>query len=1432
MNSPHLRFFAVLLPVILAITTVEARDYPQIILMLGDSEALGSPLASETRMEEVPLGTHMAEMWKQVPFTFAGPYSHTIGSGSGLSHIPLPPPDDPITEPRTWWQTLTRQPTADPQRSNWGAEIGLARDLYDRGYRNYRIVKYTYNEGELDDTFQAFMNDVLSFPSFDVPSFDHHPFEIAALVHFQKPSDTTESAFELYQKVRGMLPQTRHMKMFSIAHVSNTEAPPPLRPGFYRLETPAGFESQEQIENVAHIPSHDLSRLPTGNLSAQGLMALGQRIAHHMVLYRSLRPPQARSVLVHDPALQIVTEQFIDEQGRPKRQAEAYERIAYHYAFGRVIRMVFDDDQANAMNFTYSDENTLDQVRDPKTQKPLYLSAAGSYRGPNGLPMRLPMLRPESAVLNGVGRCASSPMSPWLWFNMTRAIRSENSNLTLEEALALELTDEDVSLPILLPDLLNFDTKLTLAISDKPTGPYPPARLMPDYMPAGLRGSFGKFHRFAFCGACCCSIVMHPLAINLPPIIFPNGEANFFDPTLACLPTPVGLRNTYEGSEDIPPLILPPNTVPAFLARKLLQQGVHCPSLVTTSLIPPSPVAADRVDPIRDAVPPMVVENPNQTGLFVPFPMETSQYLERLPKLQTKVRPQEKFHLQIAYEKIGSPRDTIGARRVPVEFEYSGNRHAPFASKSIEYDLAGRIVRETYLDVIGNPAPGPDMWSVRVHMYSADGMLLQTSYFDSNQRLCYSADGYSEVVHTYNTHRQPTSTEYFSPRGMPVTHLKLGYSAVEMTYRVGGVQLLSKRYFNTFNLLAKQKLGYAEIRFTYDDKMQRLDQLRFFDENGEPCAHIAGYGGINYAYAGGLLSSPKPVGETFVCVRGMPVMSSYGYAAMKHEYDRDGNLLSTSYIDTDTRPTTTLAGYGVRSLAYDRDGRLTSEIYTGQGAIRTPWGWARRDLSHDANGNLTEERYFDSDGSPVHVDSGYSRIMYQYDAKENLTGIAYMNNTGDLVLGPERFGMLRHRYRTESQIHDLLESTSFYGYRNDESISHSAGYTDIKYTHDSLNRRIREDFFGEDGRPGVIPVSFSSNTREYDTFGREILREYQSPSGRKHIGPEGAFSIGFGYDSLGRLIHRRTHASDDSLCPANSHVPVLTRTYRGDGVSFAEEYFAANDVPAISDRGIPGRVFSYEPDFRRGNPPSIFELYLSSECDVPNIDRYGRAGRSFELGDDGQIAREIQLNPRELPTSNILGYHSVSFSEHRGTFSDDRARAQVRTDGNESITLAPDGKLTYSSHSTEGFRSRSSGGESRLEYESPQDPRFHSFRHYACRGCGEQRPYAHANLILGPDRFARESVLYQKGVDLFPVPVAGFTHIHISYLDSYGDPVMNRWNFAKVIQEYDDLGQLVSESFRDTRGKPIITMQGFSKAEFTYENGYLTRKVFIAEASE
>ena len=209
---------------VLSAAPLEAREYTKIIVMLGGEEALGSPLASETRMTEVPLGTHPAEMWKQVPFAFAGKHSHSISSGTCDAHIPLPNPNDPLIEPRSWWQTLTRQPTCDPQRDHWGAEIGLGRDLYDRGHRDIRIVKYTRNGGIPDETFRAFLKDLLAYTAFDRTSFDHHAFEVIALVYFQKrvpgPRDWNgkDSPVGIYRNLRSMLPQTRHMKLFVVTH--------------------------------------------------------------------------------------------------------------------------------------------------------------------------------------------------------------------------------------------------------------------------------------------------------------------------------------------------------------------------------------------------------------------------------------------------------------------------------------------------------------------------------------------------------------------------------------------------------------------------------------------------------------------------------------------------------------------------------------------------------------------------------------------------------------------------------------------------------------------------------------------------------------------------------------------------------------------------------------------------------------------------------------------------------------------------------------------------------------------------------------------------------------------------------------------------------------------------------------------------------------
>ena len=314
---------------------------------------------------------------------------------------------------------------------------------------------------------------------------------------------------------------------------------------------------------------------------------------------------------------------------------------------------------------------------------------------------------------------------------------------------------------------------------------------------------------------------------------------------------------------------------------------------------------------------------------------------------------------------------------------------------------------------------------------------------------------------------------------------KAGYAGYE-NFRNENGQIISTVYMDdAWQPTRNEEHQYARIDFKYDsdDPAAPAVYEAYFDENGNPVEGITGAYARSMVYGG-----PKKnliLEETFFDAEGNPD-TSVAIGAHRAVYTYDRNLLQTSacYYNADGSLSATRTGLAALRREYNRDGQLLWEANFDENGdpIAVNGTFAAQVHTYDYAGNETGEKFFDVDGKPVTGSNGYASAAYTCDEQGNITGISYFNaeNEPTLVNGAAR---IEREYDHEHH----LTYEAYYGV-DDKPIVISAGYASRRLQYDAeTGQTSRIDYYGTNGRLTLLPNGYAAYEIKYDHAGNLVL---------------------------------------------------------------------------------------------------------------------------------------------------------------------------------------------------------------------------------------------------------------------------------------------------------------------------------------------------------
>ena len=143
-------------------------------------------------------------------------------------------------------------------------------------------------------------------------------------------------------------------------------------------------------------------------------------------------------------------------------------------------------------------------------------------------------------------------------------------------------------------------------------------------------------------------------------------------------------------------------------------------------------------------------------------------------------------------------------------------------------------------------------------------------------------------------------------------------------------------------------------------------RIEYLSAAMQPVETEMGYASIQYAYD----MEDRKISETYLDKNGMPVQISSGYAGIHYEYGVQGKVWQTTFVDTAGQPILFKDGYATVRLNYFDEKYVRTYISSGYSAVlRTV----------DKNGNILTETYLDLNDNPILCSAGYATVKNTCD---------------------------------------------------------------------------------------------------------------------------------------------------------------------------------------------------------------------------------------------------------------------------------------------------------------------------------------------------------------------------------------------------------------------------------------------------------------------
>ncbi len=496
-----------------------------------------------------------------------------------------------------------------------------------------------------------------------------------------------------------------------------------------------------------------------------------------------------------------------------------------------------------------------------------------------------------------------------------------------------------------------------------------------------------------------------------------------------------------------------------------------------------------------------------------------------------------------------------------VEYEYDGNNNKSFfryydngdqpvitkkgyAGISKKYDLKKRVIRDTYYDQYGKRLSLESGYSAVGYGYDDNGNKNEFKYYDSEDIPVMIAKGYSIVRRTYDEQKNVTHEEYYDTDDKLAT-IPGGYAAVSYDYDDARRETL-RCYYGEDGKLTVTNDGYAQ-RWRVLDSEGRVLREEYFGSDKKRIVIRKGYAIAEYDYD--MYGNQSRI--AYYDANEIPVMNSAGYAILKKDYDKYKHVIKEEYYGDGGDRLTLGGGYSIARYAYDSDGNMTDMMYYGRDGKPVMYNGTYFHLHREFNDKhqIIRETYFDMDDKPITREEGYVIVEREYDDAGNANVYRYLDADGKPVMRTDGYAEAFYTFNDKKQ-KIRVEYRDVAG----KPVIIPAGHSVAVYAYDENGNQTDVSFYDTDGNPATWWRDIFRIHSEYDEYKQVIREEYYDKSGDLMMRSDGFAVIEKSYDTSGNMIEQRYLDSDDNLVINTNGYAILCRDFNSEKRIIKEYY--------------------------------------------------------------------------------------------------------------------------------------------------------------------------------------------------------------------------------------------------------------------------------------
>lgn len=679
------------------------------------------------------------------------------------------------------------------------------------------------------------------------------------------------------------------------------------------------------------------------------------------------------------------------------------------------------------------------------------------------------------------------------------------------------------------------------------------------------------------------------------------------------------------------------------------------------------------------------------------------------------------------------------------------SRNTPIADNNGNYglryeiDAKGQITSVTGLDENGNPHNSKYGYAMYVYSFDENGWMTACEYFNADGKKVKNESGYCRMETAYDKSGNISCRKYLDEHGA-LCNIKGGYAQEEMRYTEQGFMAEMYVLDTDGNPTYSKEEGCHAYRYTYDEQ-GNMECIEFFDTEMRPACNNEGYSSLKYIYDDkgrvkevfyfGIDGEPacekdsgcfgmlhqwddngRNICDTCVDAEHHPIMSRYGYASVKTEYDSIGNVIKQSYYDADGKAIRNRENYASVEFEDDGVGKLTKIIYRdeqGNRCMKTG-GYAELAYTYDNRGNLASEKFYDAEGNPVIGSGGYHEYQMEYDDYGNFIKGKYCDAAGNLQVNSEGFAFAEYRY---DEYGNMLECSYYdeagqsiqaggfsrncweydargnmvreekYRFATDTEDEKFSAFIAV-YEYDDRDNQIKATFFDEKGQSDVIAYLYTYDDKnrviskllhvgkksvmttkyEYNERNQLIRESYYPVVGT--TSEEMTDQIWYSYDDFGNLVRTEYQDADGKLKICDSGFAVIKSGYNKTGDLVETAYYDENGNLCMHENGnLPLRYARLKVDFdSQGN--RIREMYYDQNDHL--IEHY-----EYEFNSQGWMMSQTRVDEegnqldREGKPGRIEFQYDKSGRETRRTYYDSEGKEYILAESLVAISEVTDG---------------------------------------------------------------------------------------------------------------------------------------------------------------